>query len=47
MLAALVCREMGWTLEEYEEQPAPFIDTVIEMLKAEAAEFQRRAKQKQ
>jgi len=27
---------MKWTLEEYNNQPAEFIDTIAELLKAEA-----------
>lgn len=35
MITALLCRQMGWTWQEYQEQPADFIDTVTEMFKAE------------
>ncbi|MBI4119239.1 MAG: hypothetical protein HY456_00140 [Parcubacteria group bacterium] len=45
MLAAILCREMGWTWEEYENQPSWFIDTIATMLKAEGEEIKRRAKQ--
>ena len=37
MLAALVCREMKWTYAEYESTPAEFIDTIVDMLQAEAS----------
>jgi hypothetical protein len=44
MAAAVVCREMKWTLKEYESQPSTFIDTIVEMLKAESREIQRKNK---
>jgi len=44
MVAAMSCREMKWTLEEFESQPTTFIDTVIEMLKAESAEIKKKNK---
>ena len=34
-VAAIVCREMKWTYEEYQNTPATFIDIVLLMLKAE------------
>jgi len=37
MVAALLCREMKWTYQEYQAQPAPFIDTILDMLQAESA----------
>lgn len=46
MLAAIVCREMKWTFEEYETQPASFVDTIVLMLQAEASETKRRANEK-
>ena len=36
-LAALICREMKWTWEEYQSQPSWFVDNIFEMLKAEAS----------
>jgi hypothetical protein len=44
MIAAIVCREMGWTWQEYQEQPVPFIATITAMLNAEAKEVERRNK---
>lgn len=35
MVRAIVCRAMGWTWQEYEEQPNHFIDVIIAMLKAQ------------
>jgi|GEM_PF-4881337 len=32
MIIAMVCREMKWTLDQYEKQPAQFIDTVTAMI---------------
>ena len=46
MLAALVCREMKWTFEEYERQPASFIDTIVLMLQAESKVAERKASEK-
>ncbi|MCE9585716.1 hypothetical protein K8R04_00120 [Candidatus Uhrbacteria bacterium] len=34
-MAALVCREMGWTWEQFQEQPSWFIDVLTEMFQAE------------
>jgi len=35
MFMALVCREFGWTYQQYMEQPAHFIDIITEMFKGE------------
>jgi UDP-N-acetylglucosamine--N-acetylmuramyl-(pentapeptide) pyrophosphoryl-undecaprenol N-acetylglucosamine transferase len=35
MLVALICREMKWTYKEFQDQPAWFIDIILEMLQAE------------
>jgi hypothetical protein len=32
MLAALVCEQMGWTYQQYREQPSFFIDILMKML---------------
>lgn len=32
---------MGWTWKEYQEQPAQFVDTVVELLKAESKQWQK------
>lgn len=29
MIAAIVCEKMGWTLQQYEDQPVFFIDTLL------------------
>lgn len=47
MIAAIVCREMGWTKSEFDEQPATFVDTIVEMLRAEGKAMERRAKENQ
>jgi len=44
MARAIVCREMKWTWDEYGDQPAAFIDTIVEMLKAESREMEKRGK---
>ncbi len=44
MIAALICREMGWTWQEYQNQPAWFVDIIVEMLKAEGEEVGKRLK---
>jgi hypothetical protein len=42
MTAAAMCREMGWTYNEYLEQPMPFLWALGSMLKAEAEDRKRR-----
>ena len=44
MLAALICREMGWTWQEYQEQPGHFVDIVLAMLQAESEEIRKATK---
>ena len=44
MVAAIVCREYGWTWEEYQCQPAGFLKTITSMLQNEAEESNRKAK---
>lgn len=44
-IAAVICREFGWTYDEYLDQPITFIFTVMEMLNAEAEASQNRKKQ--
>ncbi|GIW70359.1 MAG: hypothetical protein KatS3mg101_1106 [Patescibacteria group bacterium] len=36
---------MKWTWQEYENQPAWFIDVILEMLKAEGEEAKRKIKE--
>jgi hypothetical protein len=45
MKAALVCREYGWTWQEYCDQPAYFVDIVLSMLSTEAAEQKKNRQQ--
>lgn len=45
MVAALVCREMKWTWQEFENQPAWFVDVILEMLKAEGDAMAKRIKE--
>ena len=44
MVAALICREYGWTYQEYMEQPQTFLLTIISLLDEEARELKRRNK---
>ena len=44
MLGAILCREFGWTWQEYENQPVWFLDTVVIMLQEES---QKQKKEKQ
>jgi hypothetical protein len=44
--AALVCREYGWTWQEYQSQPTWFVKTILSMLREEAEEANRRANAK-
>jgi hypothetical protein len=32
---AIICREMGWTWQEYDEQPTSMIAHLIAMMRAE------------
>jgi hypothetical protein len=43
-MAALICREYGWTWDQYREQPTWFIKTIVSMLREEADESKRRNK---
>ena len=36
MIAAIVCKEYGWTYEQYQETPAEFIEIILLMFKAES-----------
>lgn len=45
MIAAIICREMKWTWQEYQEQPAFFVDTLITMLQAESRQVNKELKQ--
>ena len=44
-VAALICREYGWDWHTYQDQPKWFIDVILSMLREEADEANRRAKQ--
>jgi len=44
MTAALICREFGWTWQEFENQPAQFIDNILAMLQEESREMERKNK---
>lgn len=46
MRAAVICREFGWTWNEYWEQPQVFIDVIIDMLNEEAKAQERRNSKK-
>jgi len=41
-----ICERFGWTYQEYLEQPAWFIDLIIEKNKTESQEMKRREKEK-
>jgi len=36
MLMALICREMKWTYQEFQDQPNWFIETIEDLFIAEA-----------
>jgi len=44
-IAILVCREMGWTYEEYLEAPNRMIRSILVMLREENDEVKRRSKE--
>ena len=35
MIRVLLCREMGWTYQEYDEQPVHFVMILLTLLQAE------------
>jgi hypothetical protein len=45
MKAALICKEMGWTYQEYCDSPQWFVTIVLSMFQNEAEEVNRKAKQ--
>lgn len=45
MEAAILCEAMGWTYNEYLEQPADFIHTIASMLNAREQERAKREKE--
>ena len=44
MAAAIICREYGWTWQEYESQPSWFLLVVKSFLRYEAEEARRKNK---
>jgi len=44
MVAAILCREMHWTYQEYSEQPTFFIAILLTMMQSESEERERRSK---
>ena len=44
MVAAIVCREFGWTWQEYESQPNWFIIVIKSYLRHEAEDIRRKNK---
>lgn len=42
MRVAIVCREYGWTFDQYMDQPESFINTIESMLSEEAKEASRK-----
>ena len=45
MHAAVICREFGWTYEEYLDQPKDFLDIIALMLKNKAEVAEIKSKQ--
>lgn len=43
-LAILVCREMGWSYDEYLQAPYRMIRSILHMLREESEETKRRSK---
>lgn len=43
-IATIVCRETGWTYDEYEQQPAWLIDYLVSMMNEEARSSNRKNK---
>ena len=46
MYAAIVCREYGWTWEQFLDQPKSFIDTIFSMLQNESQVAEMKNSQK-
>jgi hypothetical protein len=44
MKAAVLCREMKWTWQEYREQPQWFVTMILSMLQNEAEEIKSKQK---
>ena len=44
MKAALICREMGWTYQDYRDAPQWFVVMILSMLQNEAEEMRDRTK---
>lgn len=42
MVRAILCREMKWTWQEFDEQPAHFIQVLLAMLQAESEAYRKR-----
>jgi hypothetical protein len=45
MLRAIICREMGWTWSQYDEQPTFFLTYIAESMRAEGAAANKRMSQ--
>lgn len=43
MVAAILCREMHWTWDDYMSQPVWFVTILLTMLQAESQEHERRS----
>ena len=46
ILKITLCREFGWTSQEYDEQPQHFIDAIIEKMTVDAEESNKETKYK-
>jgi hypothetical protein len=44
MKMALICREMGWTYQEYRDAPQWFVIILLSLFQNEAEEMKRRSK---
>ncbi len=44
MIAALICREMSWTWDEYQQQPSWFVKIISEMIRAESEHTEKNLK---
>lgn len=42
MIRALLCREMHWTWQEYDDQPVHFIQVLLAMLHAESESYRKK-----
>jgi len=46
ILIAEICEKFGWTYQQYLEQPAWFVELIVEKIKMEGEEMKRRERER-